>query len=83
MGVVIEICVKYPGGPTRIRGTDISDRINSSRTWLFTSGRSRQRRNTNRTATMDPTGEIAVGKSGCILHFISLEVAAKSDHAHI
>jgi hypothetical protein len=23
MGVVIEICVKYPGGPTRIRVTDI------------------------------------------------------------
>jgi hypothetical protein len=24
MGVVIEICVKHPGGPTRIRGTEIS-----------------------------------------------------------
>jgi hypothetical protein len=23
MGVVIEICVKYPGGPTRIRVADI------------------------------------------------------------
>jgi hypothetical protein len=23
MGVVIETCAKYPGGPTRIRGTDI------------------------------------------------------------
>ena len=23
MGVVIEICIKYPGGRTRIRGTDI------------------------------------------------------------
>jgi hypothetical protein len=23
MGVVIEICVKYPGGPTRNKGTDI------------------------------------------------------------
>ena len=23
MGVVIKICVKYPGGPTRIRGTDV------------------------------------------------------------
>ena len=23
MGVVIETCVKHPGGPTRIRGTDI------------------------------------------------------------
>jgi hypothetical protein len=23
MGVVIEICAKYPGGPTRMRGTDI------------------------------------------------------------
>jgi hypothetical protein len=23
MDVVIEICVKYPGGPTRIKGTDI------------------------------------------------------------
>jgi hypothetical protein len=23
MGVVIEICVKYPGGPTRIKGTDM------------------------------------------------------------
>jgi hypothetical protein len=23
MGVVIEIYVKYPGGPTRIKGTDI------------------------------------------------------------
>jgi hypothetical protein len=23
MGVVIEICVKYPGGRTRIKGTDI------------------------------------------------------------
>jgi hypothetical protein len=22
MGVVIEICVKYPGGPTRIKGTE-------------------------------------------------------------
>jgi hypothetical protein len=21
--VVIEICIKYPGGPTRIRGTDL------------------------------------------------------------
>jgi hypothetical protein len=27
MGVVIEICVKHPGGPTRIRGTDISKAI--------------------------------------------------------
>jgi hypothetical protein len=24
MGVVIEICVKYPGSPTRNKGTDIS-----------------------------------------------------------
>jgi hypothetical protein len=24
MGVVIEICVKHPGGPTRNRGTDIT-----------------------------------------------------------
>jgi hypothetical protein len=24
MGVAIEICIKYPGGPTRIRGTDIA-----------------------------------------------------------
>jgi hypothetical protein len=24
MGVVIEICIKYPGGPTRIRGTDMA-----------------------------------------------------------
>ena len=24
MGVVIEMCIKYPGGPTRIKGTDIS-----------------------------------------------------------
>jgi hypothetical protein len=24
MGVVIEICVKYPGGRPRIRGTDIA-----------------------------------------------------------
>jgi hypothetical protein len=23
MGVVIETCVKYPGGPTRNKGTDI------------------------------------------------------------
>jgi hypothetical protein len=23
MGVVIETCVKYPGGRTRIRGTDV------------------------------------------------------------
>jgi hypothetical protein len=23
MGVVIEICIKYPGGPTRMTGTDI------------------------------------------------------------
>jgi hypothetical protein len=23
MGVVIEICVKYPGGPTRNKGTDV------------------------------------------------------------
>jgi hypothetical protein len=23
MGVVIEICIKYPGGPTRMRVTDI------------------------------------------------------------
>ena len=23
MGVVIEICVKHPGGPTRIRGADV------------------------------------------------------------
>jgi hypothetical protein len=23
MGVVIEICIKYPGGPTRIKGTDM------------------------------------------------------------
>jgi hypothetical protein len=23
MGVVIEMCVKHPGGPTRIKGTDI------------------------------------------------------------
>jgi hypothetical protein len=23
MGVVIEICIKYPGGPTRMRGTDV------------------------------------------------------------
>jgi hypothetical protein len=23
MGVIIEICVKYPGGPTRNKGTDI------------------------------------------------------------
>jgi hypothetical protein len=23
MGVVIEICIKYPGGPTRIKGTNI------------------------------------------------------------
>jgi hypothetical protein len=24
MGVVIETCVKHPGGPTRIRGTDVA-----------------------------------------------------------
>jgi hypothetical protein len=83
MGLVIEICVKYPGGPTRIRGAGISDHINSSRIWLFTSGRSRQRRNKNRTTTMDPTGEIFVGKSGCTLHCISQEAAAKSGHAYI
>jgi hypothetical protein len=23
MGVVIEICIKYPGGPNRIKGADI------------------------------------------------------------
>ena len=23
MGVVIETCIKYPGGPTRMTGTDI------------------------------------------------------------
>ena len=46
----------------------IADRIiiNSKRMWIFTSGRIRQRRNTNRTATTDPTGETAVEKPGCI-----------------
>jgi hypothetical protein len=24
MGVVIEMCIKYPGGPTRMTGTDIA-----------------------------------------------------------
>jgi hypothetical protein len=24
MGVVIEICIKYPGGRTRIRGADVA-----------------------------------------------------------
>jgi hypothetical protein len=27
MGVVIEICVKHPGGPTRIRGADFEGAI--------------------------------------------------------
>ena len=56
----------------------IADRINSKRMWLFASGGSRQRRNINRTATMDPKGEIAVDKSGCISHCTSQEAAAKS-----
>jgi hypothetical protein len=29
MGVVIEVCIKYPGGPTRIRATDINTRKSS------------------------------------------------------
>jgi hypothetical protein len=28
MGVVIEICIKYPGGRTRIRGTEVADTRN-------------------------------------------------------
>jgi hypothetical protein len=27
MGVVIEICIKYPGGPTRMRVTDITVQV--------------------------------------------------------
>jgi hypothetical protein len=27
MGVVIEICIKYPGGPTRMRGTDMGVKL--------------------------------------------------------
>jgi hypothetical protein len=27
MGVVVEICIKYPGGPTRIRVADIPTRV--------------------------------------------------------
>ena len=30
MGVVIEICVKYPGGPTRNKGTDIHANTNTN-----------------------------------------------------
>ena len=41
-----------------ITASYIVDRINSKRMCLFTSGGSRHRRNTNRRATMDPTGEM-------------------------
>jgi hypothetical protein len=58
MGVVIGICIKYPGGRTRIRVTDIADRINSKRIWLFASERSRHRWNENRVASVDPTNGI-------------------------
>ena len=57
--------------------------INSKRMWIFTSGRIRQRRNTNRTATTDPTGETAVEKPGCIPYCTSQEAAAKSEHTHV
>jgi hypothetical protein len=29
MGVIIEICVKHPGGPTRMRVADIRDIVSS------------------------------------------------------
>jgi hypothetical protein len=32
MGVVIEICVKHPGGPTRIKVNDITSTVTPERT---------------------------------------------------
>ena len=34
MGVVIETCVKHPGGSTRIRGTDIWGYVQCCHAWL-------------------------------------------------
>jgi hypothetical protein len=35
MGVVIEICIKYPGSPTRIRGTDMSYNLHSTHIYKY------------------------------------------------
>jgi hypothetical protein len=38
MGVVIETCIKYPGGPTRNRGTDMRSALGVELIGIGTSG---------------------------------------------